>query len=213
MLRAEGVGAVTLRALDASVYRRLLVHTRSLLAPAPPRPSAVAGDAEFSLLGADEVDAYRQLRPDTSAAEVGRRLDAGQRCLVARLGGEIVHARWFETARLESAYLGFALELLPGFAYSYDAFTARRARRQGIAIEATHRSDALLRTEGAVTTLGSVWPGNTAAIAMFTALGRTPIGSLGALRFGHRRRLIRHRLADGYVGAAHRFSPLTDGSR
>lgn len=212
VLRTEGVAGFTLRALDATVYRRLLVHTRSLLAPAPPRLSAGAGGAEFSLLGAEEVEEYRRLRPDTPAAEVRRRLDAGQRCIVARLGGEVVHARWCETNRFESAYLGFAFELLPGFAYSYDAFTAMRARRLGIAFEATRHSDALLRSEGAVTTLGSVWPGNTAAIAMFTALGRTPIGSLGALCLGRRRRLIRRRIADGYLGAAHRFSPSTDGA-
>lgn len=213
VLRAKGLTGFALRALDSTVYRRLLVHTRSLLAPAAQKPLPGAGDADFSLLGRDEVEEYRLLRPDTPAAEVRRRLDAGQRCIVARLGGEVVHARWCETDRFESAYLGFALELLPGFAYSYDAFTARRARRLGIATAATHHSDALLRAEGAVTTLGSVWPGNAAAIAMFTALGRTPIGSLGALHLGHRRRLIRHRLADGYVGAAHRFSAFTDPSR
>lgn len=208
LLRSEGVAGVRLRVLDATVYRRLIVHTRSLRRSSPaPGPETTAGAAAYSLLEADEVTAYRLLRPDTPAAEVRRRLDAGQLCMVARLDGAVVHARWCSTERLESAYLGFAIELLPGIAYSYDSFTAPRARRLGIAIEATQRTDALLEEGGAATTLGSVWPGNAAAIAMFTKLGRSPIGSLGSLRVGRRRRLIRHRLASGYVGTAHRFEP------
>lgn len=114
--------------------------------------------------------------------------------------------------RFESGYLGFALELEPGIAYSHDTFTAPRARRLGIAIEASRRTDALLEAAGAEMTLGAVWPGNAAAIALFDTVGRTPIGSLAALRLGERRRLIRHRLPDGYLGAAHRFSAATDGS-
>lgn len=210
MLRAEGVAGLRLRALDATVYRRLIIHCQPLRAAPAPKPAMGAGEAEFALLEAHEIDAYRRLRPDTPAAEVRRRLDAGQLCMVARLGGEVVHARWCATDRLESAYLGFALELLPGIAYSYDIFTAPRARRLGIAIGASQRTDALLATGGAETTLGAVWPGNAAAIALFDAVGRTPIGSLGSLRLGGRRRLIRQRLPDGYLGAAHRFSAAAD---
>ncbi len=203
VLRAEGIGALRLRVLDATIYRRLNVYSRSLQPAHAPRP--VAG-AEFSLLAAAEADAYRRLRPDTPAAEVRRRLGAGQICMVARLGGELVHARWSSTDRLESPYLGFAFELRPGIAYSHDAFTARGARRLGIAIEATRRNDVLLAAAGARVSLAGVWPGNAAAIALFETLDRTPIGSLATLRLGRRRRLIR-RLADGYVGAARRFTP------
>jgi hypothetical protein len=205
VLRAEGLGGIRLRALDATIYRRLNVYARSLAIPLP--DGEPAADAEYSLLGADEVAAYRELRPDTPAVEVERRLDAGHWCMVARLDGSVVHARWVSPHQLESAHLGFAFDLPASTIYSYDFYTAVRARRLGIGAEAVRRYNAILERDGARIVLGCVWPGNRVAIEMLAKQGQRPIGSLGSLRLGPFRRPLRHRLQEGYVGEAHRFSP------
>ena len=206
VLRREGVAGLRIRALDATVYRHLLISARALSIPEPSELEPVAG-IELSFLDPADIADYAAYRPEADPAETHRRVASGHRCTVARRDGAIVHSRWISPNRLESAYLGLSFELPAGTVYVYDTFTAPAARRQGISlVVASYYRDAL-RSEGMRTVLGSTWPGNVAARAMLRATGQDLIGAIGAIRLGARRIPVLRWMPEGYVGAARRFSP------
>lgn len=204
VLREEGLSGLRVRALDATVYRRLIMVSRPLEMPAPD-PPAEAGEVDFSFLGVDEAPAYALLRPDSAAVETERRLLEGHRCLVGRRDGELVHARWFSSKRLDSAYLGLSFELCPKVVYAHDVFTAAGARRLGISVSAPRHYRGILWEEGVRILLGSIWQGNVAGLRMVQAHGHQRLGALGALRLGRLRVPVRRQMPAGYVGSAHRF--------
>jgi len=203
ILRDEGPSGLWLRGLDATVYRRMILFARPLTATPSQRPTGV----EYSFLRRDEIAEYSALRPDTPATETARRLAAGHRCLIGRLDGAVVHARWISTERLESEYLGFSFELGGTTAYVGDAFTAAAARRRGISFEATAHYRETLEGEGVRTVLAAVWPNNRAGSGYVHKAGQRPIGSLATLRLGPARIPLRRGALDQHLGPARRFRP------
>jgi hypothetical protein len=208
VLREEGLPGIRLRALDATVYRRVIVVRGALVE----RPAAVhpgAAGVEYSELRPEEASSYAEIRPETPEAEVRRRLDANQSCLVGRLYGRLVHARWADFDRLESPHLGISFALLPTVVHAHDVFTAPAARRRGISAGAGDVHDQLLRERGMRTLVSTVWPGNVAGMAMQRPLGRTVCGSLVALRLGPARMAIRRGMPSGLLGQSQRFAPAS----
>ena len=206
VLRGEGISGLRQRGLDATVYRHLIITARSLDDRRLDRDDVVEPPGvDFSFLGLDSADDYASLRPDSLPVETNRRLTTGQLCLIGRRGGEIVHARWFSEERLESSYLGLSFELPPDAVYAHDVFTARSARKLRISVSAAPYYEEMLRHKDVRTILGSVWPGNSAGLAMVQAHGHERVGTLGAIRLGRARIAVRHRMPAGYIGAAGRF--------
>lgn len=206
VLRREGVAGLRIRALDATVYRHLLISARPLATPEP-AGVGLATDVGLSFLDPGQADAYAAFRPDADPSETQRRLAEGHRCMAAWREGRIVHARWISPRRLESAYLGLAFELPSGAVYVHDTFTAPEARRQGITVASGVYYRDALRAEGIRTALGSIWPGNAPGMAMLRANGQELIGAVGAIRLGSRRIPVMRWMPPGYLGTAHRFSP------
>jgi GNAT superfamily N-acetyltransferase len=206
VLRREGVAGLRIRALDATVYRHLLISRRVLSIPTRGGVELPRG-IELTFLEADGADEYAVFRPDAEPAETERRLGAGHRCIVARRGGRIIHARWFSPDRLESAYLGLAFELPSDTVYAHDIFTAPDARRQGISVAAASLYRDTCLAEGYRTALGSLWPGNSPGAAMLRANGQELIGAVGAIKLGARRIPILRWMPEGHLGRAHRFEP------
>ena len=194
------------RALDATVYRHLLISCRPLAERTEEAPPTVAG-LEVAFLERERIDDYAELRPDSAPAETRRRFDAGHRCMVGRLDGRILHARWISNELLESAYLGLAFELPRTSAYVYDTFTAASARRRGISVAASAFYREVLREEGMERALGSLWPGNRPARGMLERAGQELVGAVGAVRVGPARFAVRRRMPAGYLGQARRFEP------
>lgn len=207
--REEGISGVRLRALDATLYRRLLISARALrdedAAGAAPAPAAL----EMSFLDPGELGDYGEFRPEVSPGETRRRLDQGHRCVVARRDGAIVHARWISPERLESSYLGLSFDLPAGSVYIHDTFTAKGARRQGISLVVAPWYRRVLRGEGMQVMLGSTWPGNAPAREMLRASDQELIGSIGAIRLGSARIPVTRGMPPGHVGAARRFTPAS----
>lgn len=204
LLGNEGPAPVWWRVLERTVYRRLRFLTRPVEFSGPPRPAPALGSLEFSQLDPGEIDAYGRLRPDVPEAETRRRLEAGERCLVALRAGELIHARWFARERVQIPYLGHSFELEPSVVYAYDGFTAPEARRQLVGLGGP-APDAVIGDWGARATIVSVWPENTAGANLAIRLGYEPIGTVAAWRAGTRRLRLIRRLEAGYLGPA---SPL-----
>lgn len=205
ILRDEGASGLWLRGLDATVFRRMIVLARPLSAAPSQRPNQRPTGVAYSFLRPDEIADYSALRPETPPAETARRLAAGHRCLIGRLDGAVVHARWISIARLESEYLGFSFELAPATAYVGDAFTAAAARRRGISFEATAHYREILERAGVRTVLAAVWPNNAAGSGYVRTIGQRRIGTLAALRLGAARIPLRRGALDGHLGPARRF--------
>lgn len=206
VLRDEGLSGLGQRGLDATVYRHLIITARSLDDRRPYRDDvAEPSGVDFSFLALDSTDDYASLRPDSLPSETNRRLATGQLCLIGRRDGEIVNARWISEERLESSYLGLSFELPRDSVYVHDVFTARSARKLRISVNAAPHYEEMLRRKGVRTILGSVWPGNSAGLAMVQAHGHERVGTLGAIRLGRARIAVRRRMPTGYVGAASRF--------
>lgn len=209
VFRQEGVAGVRLRALDATVYRRLLITARGLRSEDSPVEEIKAAGLEVSFLEPRELEAYAAFRPDAAPSETRRRFDAGHRCVVARRGGRIVHGRWISPEQLESPYLGLSFDLPATSVYVHDTFTAAEARRQRISLMVSTWYRGALRDEGVRTVLGSTWPGNAPAMAMLRANDQDLIGAIGTIRLGPARIPLRRGMRPGYIGSAHRFAPET----
>lgn len=202
VLRTEGIAGLWWRGLGVTVYRRLLFVARPNDRPAPGRP---VDGLEMAELESGGLAAYARLRPDTPAAEVERRLGAGQRCLLVWAEGEPVSARWFTLARAEAHYLGLGFELAPGVAYVYDVYTSRAARGRRISEAVRYSYEVALREQGVDRLLGTVMPGNEGGLGLVRGAGYEPIGHVGSLRAGTARLPIR-RIEPGYLGDAHRLA-------
>ena len=212
VLRREGVAGLRIRALDATVYRHLLISARDLAIPARAGIELPPG-IEIGFLDPAETGDYAALRPETDPAETDRRLATGHRCIVARRNGRVVHARWISPGRLESAYLGLSFELPPGIAYLHDTFTALEARRQRLSVATGALCFRVLRDEGVETALAGIWPGNAPAMALLRTNRHDLIGVIGAIRLGRRRMPVMRGMPEGYVGSVRPFTPARTAER
>lgn len=205
--RREGWRGLWWRSLSATVYRRLVVVARDIDEGPPTAPARF--DLDFEYLTVDDLGRYLQLRRDASAADVERRLRAGQRCALACDSGEIVSARWFSTGVAEIDYLGLAFDLPPGVAYVYDVYTAPGARGSGISREVRHVYESELRRAGARRLLGTFMPENTAGLGLVSGAGYRAVGMVGCLRLPAVR-IPARRLPPGYLGPSSRSRPVPE---
>lgn len=190
ILRTEGWIALWFRVLGETVYRRVLLVELDL----PPRPDPPKG-IEARWLRAEEASAYAAFHPALSAAEVRRRLAAGERCLVLESEGRMVHGRWCATARAWIEYLQVFLPLPPGAAYVYQSFTPPAERGHGYATAGAVAGGQALHREGFNRTIGCIQPDRAMAYPPIFKAGYRPAGYLGWYRLGWWRIPFRTRTA------------------
>jgi hypothetical protein len=182
VLRREGVRGLWFKVLGATVYRRLLLVERPLADPVPEVRATVP--VEVSILDGSEVAEYRAFRPDTEASEIGSRLDAGQRCFVARHAGRIVSARWAAVDRVWVEYLSCELVLAPDEAYPYDLFTAPEFRGHAVSPVTSAEMLRHFQRAGYRRMVGTVLPGNEASLRASAKTGYRRCGRMGYVRIG-----------------------------
>jgi hypothetical protein len=183
MLRDEGIGSVWFRLLaKTGIYRRLILGER----PLDERPPEVLTVLPFRVapLGVGQLDAYHALRPDQDAAEVRRRLEAGQWCAAVWLDEEIVGALWLAGGRVRIEYLGRDLELGPDEVYVYDGYTSpafRGARASPLrtAWSIRHASGLGFRR-----LLATFLPENQPALPLWNRVGYRRLGVIGYVKLG-----------------------------
>ena len=172
------------RALSATVYRRLELMALELTDESDVRPAGLA--VEYGFATADDLDALEALRPGLGAA-ARERFAHDERCFVARLGADVVMARWVARGRARIDFVGLELPLADDEAYGFDTFAAPAARGVGVTSVGGARMRTALRAEGVRRMIRAVWAGNddgmrNAAHEGFAAIGY--VARIGAPGFG-----------------------------
>ncbi len=182
--RTRGLRATWFSALGEAGYRRLLAFERRL--DQPVRGWASDPRLRVAELRPSEIEEYRTLRPDSSAAAIRRRLIEGQACVVGRVQGRIVTAGWVARGHASIAYLGGDIELGRGEAYLYDWFTAPRSRGHGVGTLRLAGELRELQETGLERVLAFALPENASAFGPLERMGFTPGGTVRAFRVGRR---------------------------
>jgi ribosomal protein S18 acetylase RimI-like enzyme len=168
------------RTIAALGFRRLLVFVQ---APGGWGSVEWPADIEARELSADDIESYCQARPDTLAAEVRRRMDAGDRCTALWRGKHLVASRWISTGTAEIEYLGLEVRLAPGVEHHYDVHTVpdeRRRRLQRLLAEIVFEKALEV---GRTCVFCTVGPENRAMLAFLPTSARR-VGRLASVRLG-----------------------------
>jgi hypothetical protein len=205
ILAEEGPRAVAARALSDLCYRRLRVIERPLAEPIPSLPPP-PGVAVVRLAGAELTATAIGVGRDECAA-VRRREVAGDVCfaLVDEREGP-VHRCWVSIGVARFPFLGLQAPVAPGAAYVYDAVTPECQRGRGLSAIRSAAMLAALREEGLVRAVSAILPENRAALAPPGRVGYRPVGTVGVLWAGRRRRPFA-RIPAGILGP---LEPLQD---
>lgn len=132
VLREEGLRIFWLKLLATpGCYRRMFVLERSLAEPVEAIPSPLP--LTIGWLGPADLDDYVALRPSPQKDSIQRRLERGDRCLLARHHGRLVGAVWASVVPPRLSYLNQDLPLAGGEVYLYDAFITPESRGQSVA--------------------------------------------------------------------------------
>ena len=202
VLRDEGPRIFLLKLASECGYRRLVLLHRAIADPIP--DARVDPGVEFALLGADGVDAYCAFRPDAQRERIEARWRAGRQCFVAREGGRIVASCWIAERDAATDYLQCAIDLEPGAAYLFDAFTHPAARGRGIARALCMHQLRHLQRAGFRLAVRATAAQNRTALRLHLSCGFRPVGGITRLRIGPWTRLRRQ-------GPTGRIAPIAAG--
>jgi hypothetical protein len=177
---------IVVRALAATVYRRLLLFERELGDPSEPA-AGVSVTAE--LLTEAAVDDYLALRPDARRADVLSRLKTGDSCFALRSRGRIVHVCWSTSRVAQIEYLGCRLPLPEDVVYVYDSFTDPSARHLHLSRVRAAWMERSLREHGHRRWWCAVLPENVVGRRFIESReGNRLVGTIGCWRVGTWRR-------------------------
>jgi GNAT superfamily N-acetyltransferase len=183
VLRDEGPRALWFKVLGETLYRRLrLVELR-------PEDAVQAGSLplEFGFLEPSQAEEYARLRPGVDVAAVRQRL-VRERCFAAWSDGRLVSTRWVTAGSVYVDYLGRALPLAPGEVWISDTFTDPPYRGQDVSPAAGAALASALVEEGVHAQLAGVLPENPLGVRAYEQAGYRPVGTVGYIRIGRRRR-------------------------
>lgn len=184
--RREGLKSLWFKGLAETVYRRAILVERPLDGSLASITADVA--ASIGLLSEGEVDDYLSLRPETSPAEVRRRLERKHVCFAARHEGRIVSAAWLVTGRAWIDYLACEMQLAPDEAYLYESFTAPPFRGRNIpAMRGTYEAR-YFRDAGYRRLVAVIMPENKPALRHAEKAGWHVFGMMGYVALGPWRR-------------------------
>jgi len=163
-------------------YRRVLLVEKLLDAPIPPVVARLPVDVD--VMRESEVDEYLAFRPDVDAADVRRRLEAGDLCFVARHQGRIVHAAWSVSGRARIDFLGREFRLAPDEVYTDESHTLPSFRGLDIAAARSAHTRRYYQEAGYRRSLAIVFPESRPACRAVAKLGYRPLGTMGYWKLG-----------------------------
>ncbi len=133
-IKQEGATAALLRAmagLSGMVYRRETAYILARPVDQATGPATRPNGITVGLLREDQIDQLAEVAY-CERGEIVRRLDAAQKCIIAKHDGAIVHYSWLTS---KSEYAGEIEMLVPveaGETYLYNCRTLAPARGKGV---------------------------------------------------------------------------------
>lgn len=186
--QASSSASLRVRALTATIYRRVVVMERRLDHTLPEVAARVP--ARVALLTLGDLEPYVRLRPDAEATAARQRLAQGHQCFAIWHEGQIVHAGWAATRDAWVDYLGCAFPLGAGDVYQFDSFTAPAFRGLDLAGARIAWMARHLRASGFRRLFAVVWPENIAGFRPLEKMGYRRCGWLRVVRLGRWRRVV-----------------------
>lgn len=185
-LQREGLRSFWFKLVDVLGYRRLLLLRRSLNEPL----SAVDCQLPITMewLRPEGFGDYRSMRPATDPRELARRLECGQRCLLARHNQRLVGSMWVVSGSAKIAYLECELPLTASTVYLYEIYTHLHCRGRGIAPALINDVLRRCREEGMQLAIQAILPENRAALRANAKNGFEVYALMSRLRLGPWRR-------------------------
>ncbi|HEX6574688.1 MAG TPA: hypothetical protein VF042_06915 [Gemmatimonadaceae bacterium] len=162
-------------------YRRMLFLSYQLEGIRIPAYNA-AIDARFSILRADEVDAYMAFKPRAIKRETERRISRGDRCFISWIDGRIVDACWTATGNIYVPYMNRTLHVPEGDVYSYDSYTLPEYRGRGLYMARNSFTAITTQSEGFRRSIALVAYENYSAWLILTRSGLKTLGAYHYLR-------------------------------
>lgn len=155
------------------IHRRFVVSTLVLdRLPASPDPAS-----RWDRLQGPALDELFEINPLLEREEVRLREESGMLCFACRIGGEIVHYRWYATDALWLPFLGLRWIPEVGDYTTLDVFTTPKMRNRGFhkrfSIEGLSRA----RARGFRRSVSFVAWWNGPSLAVLDSLGFRSVGS------------------------------------
>ncbi len=154
----------------------------------PPLPQLPPGEPlHWTDLRAADIPHVLGLNPAMSEAEIRRRWEEGQECVLGWREGTLVYHQWYGRRPVYLRYLGRTLRLLKADYVMLDTFTHPALRGHGIAFVSTLRGFRRARDLGfaRLVTIIAYW--NTPGLRLAQNAGFTSVGTVGYWNIGLRR--------------------------
>jgi GNAT superfamily N-acetyltransferase len=179
-LRDQGWRAVVAKALDATVYSRLILFEQEVGEPAPPElpPGVAAGWVPWQRLA--ELEAVRPGITEKARERAAR----GDRCFGIEIDGELRSVRWLARGRGRVDHLDDDLDVGADGVYHYDLWTHPAARRRGLAALGAAAVLERLAAEGVTRVTRAIVPENPGGMATARAAGFRQVGIVWRFGFG-----------------------------
>lgn len=181
-IRREGLRSFWFKLVDVLGYRRLFLVRRSLNQP----PSKVDCRLPITMewLHPEGFGDYNVMRRSTDPRELARRLESGQRCLIARHDGRMVGAMWVVSGSARIEYLECELQLTAATLYLCEIYTDVHCRGRGVAPALTNEVLRRCREEGMQLAIQAILPENRAALRASEKNGFEVYALMSRLRLG-----------------------------
>lgn len=177
-----------MRTIGEVFYRRMIVMERPFDPPIPPAEPRIP--VEFAPLEPDQVDEYLDFFPGADRDETIGRLERRHVCYVARHEGRIVTSCWIATERAWVEYLGAWIRLASSVGYLYELYTPPEYRAQNLGRAMFPVVFRYFRGFPVPCVLAAFNPENRIQL-VFSRLGFRPVATVGVVRIGPWRRLVR----------------------
>ena len=185
-LQHEGLRSFWFKLVDVLGYRRLLLLRRSLNEPLSTVDCQLPITMEW--LRPEGFGDYHSMRPATDPRELARRLESGQRCLLARHNQRLVGSMWVVSGSAKIAYLECELPLTASTVYLCEIYTDLHCRGQSIAPALINDVLRRCREEGMQLAIQAILPENRAALRANAKNGFEVYALMSRLRLGLWRR-------------------------